>query len=268
MPRHSNSSDLRRSVGQLLIIGFDGTEMSPGLAALLTRLQPAGVILFARNITGGEQTHKLLKDCQACVSTPLFTAVDMEGGRVDRFRNVIGRTPSAADVFSTGDRKLFRQHGKVDRRILPDVGIQHRLRARSRPGIRSVKNSDEFPRRFSGSETGGSLCPGISQGIARRQCCRLRQTLSRPGRGQSRHPPGTSLHQQALEKDLGGRLVSLPNPAPGAADGPDRTRQLSCDHARRQPGIAVEEMDHRRSPRRRSATGAWSFPTISRWEAY
>ncbi len=113
MPGQDSSSDLRHSIGQLLIIGFDGTEMSPGLAALLTRLQPAGVILFARNITGGEQTYKLLKDCQACVSTPLFTAVDMEGGRVDRFRNVIGRTPSAAAVFATSDRKLFRKHGKV-----------------------------------------------------------------------------------------------------------------------------------------------------------
>jgi beta-N-acetylhexosaminidase len=113
MPRRTKPSDLLRSIGQLLIIGFDGTEMSPGLAALLTRLQPAGVILFARNITGGEQTYKLLTDCQARVATPLFTAVDMEGGRVDRFRNVIGGTPSAADVFATRDRKLFRKHGKV-----------------------------------------------------------------------------------------------------------------------------------------------------------
>ena len=113
MSRQKSPSNLRRSIGQLLIMGFDGTEMSPGLAALLTRMQPAGVILFARNITGGEQTYKLLKDCQACVSTPLFTAVDMEGGRVDRFRNVIGRSPSAADVFATHDRELFRKHGKV-----------------------------------------------------------------------------------------------------------------------------------------------------------
>ncbi len=105
--------DLHRSIGQLLIIGFDGTEMSPNLASLLRRLQPAGVILFARNITSGEQTYQLLKDCQACVSIPLFTCVDMEGGRVDRFRNVMGSAPSAADVFATGDRKLFRKHGKV-----------------------------------------------------------------------------------------------------------------------------------------------------------
>lgn len=100
-------------IGQLLIVGFDGTEVSPRLRSLLTRLQPAGVILFARNITSGEQTHRLLHECQSCVSTPFFTCVDMEGGKVDRFRNVIGPAPSAADVFATGDRKAFRKHGEV-----------------------------------------------------------------------------------------------------------------------------------------------------------
>jgi len=100
-------------VGQLLIIGFDGTEMSPRLASLLAKIQPAGVILFARNITGAEQTHTLLRECQKCVKTPLFACVDLEGGRVDRFRNVIGPAPSAADVFATGDRRLFRKHGRV-----------------------------------------------------------------------------------------------------------------------------------------------------------
>jgi len=111
--RKKTDSSIQASIGQLLIIGFDGTEMSPRLASLLTRLQPAGVILFARNIRSGEQTYKLLKNCQACVSTPLLTCVDMEGGRVDRFRNVTGSSPSAADVFATGDRKLFRKHGEV-----------------------------------------------------------------------------------------------------------------------------------------------------------
>jgi beta-N-acetylhexosaminidase len=100
-------------IGQLLIVGFDGTEMSPSLSSLLARIQPAGVILFARNITGAVQTYNLLKDCQACVATPLFTCVDMEGGTVDRLRNVAGRAPSAADVFASSDRELFRKHGKV-----------------------------------------------------------------------------------------------------------------------------------------------------------
>jgi beta-N-acetylhexosaminidase len=96
-----------------LIIGFDGTEMTPRLASLLKRVQPAGVILFARNIKSAEQTSRLLRDCQKSVSTPLFTCVDLEGGSVDRFRDVLGPTPSAAEVFATGNRKLFRKHGQI-----------------------------------------------------------------------------------------------------------------------------------------------------------
>jgi beta-N-acetylhexosaminidase len=105
--------DLKRDIGQLLIIGFDGSEMSPRLASLLAKIQPAGVILFARNITGAEQTHVLLRECQKCVATPLFTCVDLEGGTVDRFRNVLGPSPSPAEVFATGSRKLFRKYGRV-----------------------------------------------------------------------------------------------------------------------------------------------------------
>src|SRR5580658_8468037 len=100
-------------IGQLLIVGFDGTAMSPRLASLLTQTQPAGVILFARNIAGAEQTHTLLRECQKRVATPLFTCVDLEGGTVDRFRNVIGSSPSPAEVFATGSRALFRKHGRV-----------------------------------------------------------------------------------------------------------------------------------------------------------
>src|ERR1700716_681517 len=112
MSTKSKSSNIP-TVGQLLIVGFEGTEITRGLSSLLTKLQPAGVILFARNITGAEQTWRLLADCQKCVTTRLFACVDLEGGRVDRFRDVLGPTPSAADVFATGDRKLFRRHGQV-----------------------------------------------------------------------------------------------------------------------------------------------------------
>jgi beta-N-acetylhexosaminidase len=102
-----------QAVGQLLIVGFNGTEMTARLSSLLTRVQPAGVILFARNIKSAEQTWRLLRECRKCVSTPLFTCVDLEGGSVDRFRDVLGPTPSAADVFATGDRALFRMHGRI-----------------------------------------------------------------------------------------------------------------------------------------------------------
>jgi beta-N-acetylhexosaminidase len=100
-------------IGQLLIIGFNGTEMSPRLAALLTKIQPAGIILFARNISSPAQTHTLLRECQKHVDTPLLTCVDLEGGTVDRFRNALGASPSPAEVVATGRRALFRKHGRV-----------------------------------------------------------------------------------------------------------------------------------------------------------
>ncbi len=100
-------------LGQLLILGFDGVEMNARLSSLLTRLQPAGVILFMRNIRSAEQTWRLLRECRKCVATPLFTCVDLEGGTVDRLRDVLGPAPAAAEVFATGDRKLFRKHGTI-----------------------------------------------------------------------------------------------------------------------------------------------------------
>lgn len=100
-------------IGQLLIVGFDGTAMTPRLRSLLTRLRPAGVILFARNIKNPEQTWQLLRECRNFVGTTLFTCVDLEGGVVDRFRDALGPAPSAQEVFATGDRKLFRRHAEI-----------------------------------------------------------------------------------------------------------------------------------------------------------
>ena len=87
--------------------------MTPPLASLLKRLQPAGVILFARNIKSAEQTWRLLRECQKHVAAPLFTCVDLEGGAVDRFRDVLGPTLSVADVFAADDPKLARKHGQM-----------------------------------------------------------------------------------------------------------------------------------------------------------
>ena len=94
-------------------MGFDGTELTPALERMLITLQPAGIILFARNITSPQQTFKLLADCQRVIHTPIFTCVDMEGGTVDRLRNAIGPAPAAGKVAQTGDKKLFEKHGRI-----------------------------------------------------------------------------------------------------------------------------------------------------------
>ena len=114
---------MQTNIGNHFIIGFKGTEMSPPVKALLARVQPAGVVLFKRNVVSAQQTWELLRDCQRCVTAPLFTCVDMEGGTVDRLRDVFGPSPSAADVFASGDRKLFHLHGKMIGAICRAVGF-------------------------------------------------------------------------------------------------------------------------------------------------
>src|SRR6266496_2017066 len=122
MPRGLNSNSAEY-VGKLLVVGFDGTEMSPRLFDLLTRLQPAGVILFARNIASAQQTHRLLKDCQSCVLEPLFMCVDLEGGKVDRFRKITGPAPAPAEVFDSGETRFFRKHGEIIGRTCHALGF-------------------------------------------------------------------------------------------------------------------------------------------------
>ncbi|HEX6501835.1 MAG TPA: beta-N-acetylhexosaminidase [Terriglobales bacterium] len=113
MPRKESHAELRRQIGQLLIVGFDGTEMSSSLNARLRQLQPGGVILFSRNIANPQQTHALLRACRATASIPMFQCVDMEGGLVDRLKNALEPAPSPVEVFATRDRRLFRKHGKI-----------------------------------------------------------------------------------------------------------------------------------------------------------
>jgi len=104
---------LRAEAGQLLILGFEGTELTPQRRVLLTELQPGGVILFAPNIVEPSQTWELLRDCQSAVPTPLFRCVDLEGGMVDRLKLVLAPAPAAATVAATGKKRLFRRHGRL-----------------------------------------------------------------------------------------------------------------------------------------------------------
>ncbi|HVO61860.1 MAG TPA: beta-N-acetylhexosaminidase [Terriglobales bacterium] len=113
MPKKKSSAELSDAVGQLLIIGFEGAGMSAKLESLLREVQPSGVILFARNIVSVQQTHELLQACRRLLPVSPFLCVDMEGGLVDRLKKALEPAPAPAEVFASGDRKLFRRHGRI-----------------------------------------------------------------------------------------------------------------------------------------------------------
>jgi beta-N-acetylhexosaminidase len=104
---------LRRQVGQLLVMGFDGTTLSQRLRGMLETLQPGGLIFFQRNLEDVQQAYRLVRDAQKASATPMFLCIDMEGGAVDRLRDVIAPVPAVAEVAAANLKKLFRKHGRL-----------------------------------------------------------------------------------------------------------------------------------------------------------
>ena len=190
------------NIGQLLIIGFDGTEMSPRLASLLTKIQPAGVILFARNITGAEQTHTLLRECQKCVATPLFTCVDLEGGAEDRSRNVIGFGAFCGRGLCYWQPSALSQAWARDWRKLPRAWLQRGFCPGARLGLRGFASGAEFAGGFGRSEAGGHLRARVSARVGRCRGARLRQTFPGLGEGKLDSHHELPVIEKALKKML------------------------------------------------------------------
>ena len=75
----------REKIGQLFMVGFDGTSVSSDLAGFIKEYKPGGVILFSRNLESVEQIVDLTNALQACSPhSPLLVSIDQEGGRVSR----------------------------------------------------------------------------------------------------------------------------------------------------------------------------------------
>ena len=94
-------------------MGLEGAELSTLEAAWMRLLRPGGVILFRRNIESAAQTHALLHCTQQAVESPMLRCIDVEGGTVDRLRDLIAPMPSPFAVASTNKPALFKKHGSL-----------------------------------------------------------------------------------------------------------------------------------------------------------
>jgi beta-N-acetylhexosaminidase len=80
-----NEMTSREKIGQLFMVGFLGTTVTPELATFMREYRPGGVILFSRNLETVEQIVELTNDLQRCSpKSPLLISIDQEGGRVSR----------------------------------------------------------------------------------------------------------------------------------------------------------------------------------------
>jgi beta-N-acetylhexosaminidase len=122
---------LRQAAGSLLVVGLGEKELTALERAWLKLIRPAGIILFKRNIADAAQTRSLLAECSAFCPPHSGTFVDVEGGTVDRLRDVLASIPPVEIVANAARQKrkpaLARQHGELIARAVKAFGFNSSL---------------------------------------------------------------------------------------------------------------------------------------------
>ena len=116
--------NLVEQIGQLFMLGFDGTTVSPEWAELQARYKPGGMILFARNLEHPAQIIELTNGLQArSPHFPLLIAIDQEGGRVSRLPKEFTIFPPCAVIAACCSEELAYAAASVTAAELRAVGI-------------------------------------------------------------------------------------------------------------------------------------------------
>ncbi|MCY7844350.1 glycoside hydrolase family 3 protein [Bacillus haynesii] len=130
-----SSMSLEEKIGQMLMPDFRNwkkkgessakglTEMNDEVAGIIQKYRLGGVILFAENVTGTEQTVRLTDGLQkASPDIPLFITIDQEGGIVTRLESGTNLPGNMAVGASSSSKNAFRS-GKIIGKELVSLGI-------------------------------------------------------------------------------------------------------------------------------------------------
>jgi beta-N-acetylhexosaminidase len=119
---------LEQKVGQVFMLGFEGTTLTAGNRALIHDLHLGGVTLFARNIDNAQQLARLDAELQTIADpVPLFVSVDQEGGLVVRVTDGATIFPGNMALGATGDPALARRTAQAQAAELLAMGVNMNL---------------------------------------------------------------------------------------------------------------------------------------------
>jgi len=117
----------RKRIGQLFIVGFEGTVMTPELEAFFKKYYPGGVLLLSKNILSSHQIAKLNEELQTLslqtTEQPLLIAIDQEGGLVSRIDFLDELTAQSEIEESTSAYQIGLKRGEE----LKELGINLNL---------------------------------------------------------------------------------------------------------------------------------------------
>jgi len=122
---------VRDAVGQMFVVGMDGTEPNYYVEKMVRERNVGGVLLLGHNLESEEQTKVLTGSLQGLSletepAIPLFVAVDYEGGEVGS-APWVSKQPSAAEVGGRAEPEEARRIAEEIGRELGRGGVNTNL---------------------------------------------------------------------------------------------------------------------------------------------
>ncbi|MBI4766397.1 MAG: beta-N-acetylhexosaminidase [Deltaproteobacteria bacterium] len=166
MERFIRKKSLEELVGQLFMVGFEGTGFNSDLSYFLKKLHVGGAIYFKRNVQDPFQLAELSRSLQEKAmeisSIPLLIAIDQEGGSVARLGTPFTQFESQSAMASADEPEArVRFFAQTQARELKLMGINMNLtpvldvNLRGPEGIMASRSYGSDPYRVSEL---GTLC--------------------------------------------------------------------------------------------------------------
>lgn len=118
---------LQEKIGQRLIGGFPGTEMTEEFIRIVKQYKIGNVILFKHNVVNRQQLKKLCEDIQTLIHRETghsaFITIDQEGGVVTRLPDDAVNVPGGMALAATGDPENARLAAAITARELHALGV-------------------------------------------------------------------------------------------------------------------------------------------------
>ncbi len=119
---------IEEKIGQLIMVGFDGTQANETIETHIRERFVGGIVLFSRNIQSPKQTAELTNQLQQLAEStahriPLFIGIDQEGGWVIRLKEGATVLPGNMALGATGSTELAERAGEITAAELAAVGV-------------------------------------------------------------------------------------------------------------------------------------------------
>ncbi|MBI3968883.1 MAG: beta-N-acetylhexosaminidase [Chloroflexi bacterium] len=119
---------VRAKIGQLMMVGFEGTTAGSDARALIAEYGVGGIELLGGNVRNATQVTELTASLRELARNsgaplPLLIGIDQEGGWITRVRDGATHLPGNMALGATGDPSLSFAAGQVTASELRQMGV-------------------------------------------------------------------------------------------------------------------------------------------------